>query len=288
MRNDAGTGDFLGGMVEQARRRVAEARRLRPLSRPAPAAALARGPSSAGRLTAALTRGSRSGLALIAEVKRRSPSKGAIAPALDAAACTQAYQAAGANAVSVLTEPTRFGGSLDDLRAVVGAVTLPVLRKDFIVDPYQIWEAAHSGAAAVLLIVAALSDDDLQGLLDECGACGLDALVEVHDEVELDRAQAAGARLIGINNRDLRTLAVDLAVTERLAARPHGDALLVSESGIATGADAQRVAAAGASGVLVGEALVRTPSGRLEALVRELKGASPAVCEGRAAGKGEP
>ena len=242
MRNDALAGDFLEQMVEQARLRAAEARRLRPLSRPSPGAASAPGSSSAGRFTDALVRGSGSGLALIAEVKRCSPSRGAIAPALDAAVRAQAYEAAGADAVSVLTEPTRFGGSLDDLRAVADAVALPVLRKDFIVDSYQIWEAARDGAAAVLLIVAALSYDELPALLCECEACGLDALVEVHDEVELGRAVAAGAQLIGVNNRDLRTLAVDLGVTERLATVARADALLVSESGIVAGADAGRMA----------------------------------------------
>jgi indole-3-glycerol phosphate synthase len=285
---DLGTACFLEAMVEQARLRVAETRRLRPLSRPVPAVAPAGGPSSTGRLIAALTRGSCGCLALIAEVKRRSPSRGAIAPTLDAAARARAYQAAGADAVSVLTEPTRFGGSLDDLNIVARAVTVPVLRKDFIIDSFQIWEAAHSGAAAVLLIVAALSDDELCGLLDECGACGLDALVEVHDETELGRALAAGARLVGINNRDLRTLAVDLGVTERLAAGLNEGVLVVSESGIVTGADARRVATAGVRALLVGEALVSAPSGRLEVLVGELKGAAPAVGEGWAAGKGEP
>jgi indole-3-glycerol phosphate synthase len=181
----------------------------------------------------------------------------------------------------VLTEPARFGGSLDDLRAVAGAVTVPVLRKDFIVDPYQIWEAAGGGAAGVLLIVAALNDDELRALLDECAACGVDALVEVHEEAELGRALAAGAQLVGINNRDLRTLTVDLGVTGRLAAVPHDGVLLVSESGIATGAGARRVAAAGARALLVGEALVCAPPRRLEALVRELKGAAPAMEEGQ-------
>ncbi len=285
MRSGAGAGDFLEGMVEQASVRVAEARRLRPLSRPPRAAAHDR--PSAGRLIAALARGSRNGLALIAEVKRRSPSRGAIAPALNAAACARAYEAAGADAVSVLTEPTRFGGSLDDLSAVGRFVTVPVLCKDFIIDPYQIWEAADNGAAAVLLIVAALSDDELRGLLDECGACGLDALVEVHDEAELGRAMTAGAGLIGVNNRDLRTLEVDLAVTERLATRSHEGVLLVSESGITTGADARRVAAAGAAGILVGEALVRAPSEQLEALVRELRGAAPTAAR-RIGRKEEP
>jgi indole-3-glycerol phosphate synthase len=217
--------------------------------------------------------------ALIAEVKRASPSKGAIAPGLDAVAQARAYAAAGADAVSVLTEPRRFGGSLGDLEAVVAAVPLPVLRKDFVVDPYQVWEAAAAGAAAVLLITAALDDRHLALLLGECRLCGLDALVEVHDEAELGRAADAGAALIGINNRDLRSLTVDLRVTERLAALAPRDLLLVGESGIVTGADARRAARAGTRALLVGEVLVRAPHERLAALIAELKG-RPAVADG--------
>jgi indole-3-glycerol phosphate synthase len=284
--------DFLATMVEQARKRVEQARRERPLTRPDAAlpgellptvvvgeSGPARPPG--GRLAAAIvaasakSEGAPAGAtALIAEVKRGSPSKGAIAPGLDAAAQALAYAAAGADAVSVLTEPRRFGGSLADLEAVAAAVSLPVLRKDFVVDPYQVWEAATAGAAAVLLIAAALDDRGLALLLGECRLCGLDALVEVHDEAELGRAAAAGAALIGINNRDLRSLTVDLRVTERLAALAPRDVLLVSESGIVTGADARRAARAGAQALLVGETLVRAPHERLAALVAELKGLS--------------
>ncbi len=207
---DGRDGDFLARMVAAARERVAQARAARPLRRPARAA-------HPGRLRAALEHPRAGGLAVIAEVKRASPSRGALAPGLDAAAQARAYEQAGADAVSVLTEPTRFAGSLADLEAVARSVAVPVLRKDFIVDPYQVWEAAAAGAAAVLLIVAALDGDELAALLGECAATGLDALVEVHDEDDLLRAELAGARLVGINNRDLRTLAVDLATTERLA-----------------------------------------------------------------------
>lgn len=212
-------------------------------------------------------------LALIAEVKRRSPSKGDIAPDLNAVMQAQAYQAAGADAISVLTEPSRFGGSLEDLRAVAAAVDLPVLRKDFIVDRHQVYEAAAAGAAAVLLIVAALEEDDLATLIAEAAACGLDALVEVHDEADLRRAVAAGATLLGINNRNLRTLAVDLHVTERLAPLAPADVLLVSESGIRDRTDARRVAAAGAHGLLVGEALVQAGLDQMEARIKALRDA---------------
>jgi len=266
--------DFLAAMVSAAHARVAAARAFAPLAAPAR-------PGAPGRLRAALERPpdvtgtgrspGKAALALIAEVKRRSPSKGDIAPGLDAVAQAQAYAAAGADAVSVLTEPERFGGSLDDLRAVAAAVGVPVLRKDFIVDPYQIREAAEAGAAAVLLIAAALPDDGLRPLLDECRDCGLDALVEVHDRADLRSAEAAGATLIGVNNRDLRTLAVDLRATERLVPAMAGHALPVSESGIAGPAEARRAAAAGARAVLVGEALVRASAAALPALVAALK-----------------
>ena len=264
--------DFLAEMIAGARQRVAEGRARAPLARPSAA-------GGAHRLLAALVaprvgddrpdEGVR--LALIAEIKRRSPSKGDIALQLDAVEQALAYQAAGADAVSVLTEPSRFAGSLDDLRAVTAAVRLPVLRKDFIVDPYQIWEAADAGAAAVLLIVAALPDAELVALLAECHDCGLDALVEVHGADELDRALAVGARLVGINNRNLRTLTVDLAVTEELAGRVPPGVVLVSESGITTADDAWRVARAGANALLVGEGLVCVEREQLPEHVRALR-----------------
>lgn len=257
--------DFLSAMMASSRARVAAARAAggRQQLRPATAAA-------AGRLISALSAAPQ--LALIAEVKRSSPSRGDIAPELDAVAQARAYEAAGADAVSVLTEPTRFGGSLGDLREVCAAVTLPVLRKDFIVDRFQIWEAADAGAAAVLLIVAGLSDEALADLFGEAERCGLDALVEVHDEGDLERALIAGARLVGINNRNLRTLDVDLGVTERLAPLLPGDVLAVGESGVLTAADAARLRRAGAAAVLVGEALVRAGSEAIPARVREIRG----------------
>lgn len=266
--------DFLSQMVAGARERVLAAREHTPLARP-----LSGGPI--GRLREALAGRPAGELAVIAEVKRRSPSKGDIAPRLDAAAQAQAYAAAGADAISVLTEPTRFGGSLDDLRAVSAAVGLPVLRKDFIIDAYQVWEAAAAGAAAVLLIAAALDADVLAAMLAECSACGLDALVEVHDEDDLLRAELAGATIIGINNRDLRSLSVDLAVTERLAPLAAAGTLLVSESGISAAADACRAARAGARAVLVGEALVRTPHSLLPATLLDLRGAAAPAPQAR-------
>ena len=220
-----------GRRVAPARRRGA--RRRHASQRPEQ-------PAEPGRLREALARPSWTPgapspqLAVIAEVKRRSPSKGDIAPELDAVAQARAYEAAGADAISVLTEPTRFGGSLDDLRAVSAAVELPVLRKDFIVDPWQVWEAAEAGAAAVLLIVAILSDDRLHELLLEALDCGLDPLVEVHDLDETRRATHAGCTLVGINNRDLVTLEVDLETTEYLAPALGPCMFPVSESGIKT------------------------------------------------------
>lgn len=258
--------DFLFEMIENARRRVDEARRARPLARPPRAAA------QPHRLLAALRSPRGRGMAVIAEVKRSSPSRGALCPALDAAGQAHAYEAAGADAVSVLTEPTRFAGSLADLQAAASSCSLPVLRKDFIVDAYQIWEAAVADAAAVLLIVAALDDRSLHALLAECEACGLDALVEVHDNADLRRALALRAPLIGLNNRDLRTLEVDLRIMERLAPLVPAEVLLVGESGIASGREAQRAAMAGVRAVLVGEALVRCSHDRLPDLVTELRG----------------
>ncbi len=265
--------DFLMEMIVGSARRAQAARERMPLARPQTA-----GPH--GRLRAALAApgdaareaGSPAPLAVIAEIKRRSPSKGEIAPSLDAVLQARAYEAAGAEAISVLTEPDRFGGSLDDLRAVAAAVDLPVLRKDFIVDPCQVWEAADAGAAAVLLIAAALPAGSLGALLDECHDCGLDALVEVHDAVDLERAYSVGASMMGVNNRDLRTLDVDLSVTEELGALIGSCVLFVSESGIGAPRDARRVRAAGAQAILVGEALLGTPHEHLAAAMASLRG----------------
>jgi indole-3-glycerol phosphate synthase len=199
-------------------------------------------------------------LAVIAEIKRRSPSKGALAPDLDPSATAAAYAKGGAAALSVLTDGPYFDGSLDDLRTARAAVPLPVLRKDFTLDPIQITEARAAGADAVLLIAAALPDDALlRDLLAVAGALGLTALVEVDDEAGLDRALAAGSAVVGITNRDLHSFAEDLTTAERLAARLPASVVAVAESAIRSPDDARRMADAGFDAVLVGEALVQAP-----------------------------
>lgn len=210
--------------------------------------------------------------AVIAEVKRRSPSRGDLAPRMDAVAQAERYAAGGAAAISVLTEPDHFAGSNDDLVAVRRAVPVPVLRKDFTVAPVQVWEARAIGADAVLLIVAALDQPALAGLLAESAAAGLDALVEVHTEEEAGRALAAGATLVGVNNRDLGSFEVDLATAERIAPLLTTVPVRVAESGIAAPEDASRMAAAGYHAVLVGESLVRSDDPA--ALLARLRGAA--------------
>lgn len=203
-------------------------------------------------------------IGLIAEIKRASPSKGPIAPGADARAVASDYISAGASAISVLTDEPFFAGSLDDLSTVAtlahaDARPRPVLRKDFLIDPYQIVEARAAGADAVLLIVAVLKGQILRDMLTLTRARGLQALVEVHDEAELQEALIAGARIIGINNRDLRSFSVDLATTERLAPLIPENRTIVAESGIHGPDDLRRLAAAGAHAVLVGESLMTAP-----------------------------
>jgi indole-3-glycerol phosphate synthase len=212
----------------------------------------------------------RPGLAIIAEHKRRSPSAGDIRPGSNVAEIARAYEAGGAAAMSVLTEEHNFGGSLDDLRAAAAACSLPLLRKDFIFDRYQLHEAAVVGASAVLLIVAALDRDTLAELMHEAGELSLDVLVEVHDGEELDLALAAGAELIGVNNRDLRDFSVEPTRTYALLDSMPPGALVVSESGIATAADLARLDAAGVAGALIGERLMRAEDPA--AALRELRG----------------
>lgn len=197
------------------------------------------------------------GLGVIGEVKRRSPSRGELAAGLDPVRQALIYERAGAAAVSVLTEPDHFGGSAEDLRTVSRAVGIPVLRKDFTLDPAQIWEAARIGAHAVLLIVAILDDRQLAELLETAARAGLAALVEVHDAREARRALRAGARIVGVNNRDLRTFAVDLGTSVRLAPLLAGAQVRIAESGIHEPSQARRMAEAGYDAILVGEALVR-------------------------------
>jgi indole-3-glycerol phosphate synthase len=255
---------FLGDILARKRDEVAERR-----------AALPDGELAARARDAAPLRPFESALSLaggplrvIAEVKRASPSIGTIDGALDAPAQARRYAAAGAAAISVLTDGPGFGGSLDDLVAVRAAVDVPLLRKDFVVDRYQLLEARAAGADAALLIVAALAPDALRRLLDEAGELGLAALVEIHDGPELDVALAAGATVIGVNNRNLRTFVVDLAVSESLLPRIPPRVRAVAESGVRTAADARRLRAAGATNLLVGEALVRAPDPG--ALLREM------------------
>jgi indole-3-glycerol phosphate synthase len=207
--------------------------------------------------------------ALIAEIKKASPSAGVFRPDFDPARIAREYEAAGASCISVLTDEKFFQGSANHLREVRAAVRLPLLRKDFIIDERQVLEAAEMGADAILLIVRILDDAALKHLRDLAAGAGLAALVEVHDEAELDRALAAGARLIGVNNRDLDTFKVDLGTTERLAAKIPKGALLAAESGIHTRADAARVQRAGAGAILVGEALLSNPAG-ITAKISEL------------------
>jgi indole-3-glycerol phosphate synthase len=238
-----------------------EVQRLRPqASALKSAAASAPAPPS---LEAALRSGG--GVGVIAEVKRRSPSAGAIRADAAAADVARAYAAADVAGISVLTDEQYFGGRLGDLEAVASAVRTPLLRKDFMVDELQIYEARAAGASAVLLIVRILDDAQLRGYRQLTESLSMSALVEVHDEAELERAVMTGARIIGVNNRDLSTFTTDLATTERLAAMTPATAILVGESGIHSVEDVERLAAAGVDAVLVGEALMRSPDPRATA-----------------------
>jgi len=197
--------------------------------------------------------------AIIAEVKKASPSKGVIRPDFSPVPIATSYAANGAAAISVLTEERYFQGHLDYLAAIRDAVSIPLLRKDFLFEPYQLYEACAFGADAVLLIVAMLSDGLLRELLQVADTLQLSALVEVHDEPELERALASGSRLLGINNRDLRTFRTSLATSERLARLVPADAMVVAESGLETTADIQRLEHAGLHAFLIGETCMRAP-----------------------------
>ncbi|MSS99728.1 MAG: indole-3-glycerol phosphate synthase TrpC [Pedosphaera sp.] len=224
---------------------------------------------------AAVERPRRGHVALIAEVKKASPSAGVICADFNPIRIASEYEAAGASCLSVLTDEKFFQGSLDYLRQIRSAVKLPLLRKDFIIDERQILEAAEWGADAILLIVAILDDARLKRFHDLALNAGLSVLVEAHDAAELDRAVSVGARLVGVNNRDLKTFKVDLATTEQLAVKLRASqdgqgSLLVAESGIHTQADVARLTACGARAILVGESLVR--SGDIRGKVKELIG----------------
>ena len=205
---------------------------------------------------------------VIAEVKRSSPSKGAIAPGLNAVAQAAAYAAGGAAAISVLTEPTRFGGALIDLAEVSAAVGIPAIRKDFLVHPVQLWEARANGASAALLIVRAIAPDELPRLMDAAQEAGLATLVEVRDEAELERALAVNAAVIGVNNRNLETLVIDPGTAPRVVQQIPLSAIAVAESGMTTPADVDPAARAGADAILVGSAISASadPTGHVRTL----------------------
>jgi indole-3-glycerol phosphate synthase len=210
--------------------------------------------------------------AIIAEIKRASPSRGDILPNLDPAAVARGYELSGAAALSVLTD-RHFKGSLEDLRAVRAAIALPILRKDFIFDPYQLYQARAAGADCILLIAAMLGEEQVGRLSALARELKLAVLLEVHNEAEFAFARRLGAGLIGINNRDLHSFVTDVAVSERLLRDYHGDALIVSESGIETERDIIRLARAGARAFLIGESILRggEPGSKLGELVRALK-----------------
>jgi len=208
---------------------------------------------------AALVERAKRPTALIAEVKKASPSKGLIRPDFDPVAIAQSYEAAGADCLSVLTDEPHFQGSNAYLTAVRAAVKLPLLRKDFTIDPIHIYEARAIGADAILLIAAILTKDELKSYLAEAASLGLDAIVEVHDRAELDVALDIGADLIGINNRNLKTFVTDLAVTEELLRDIPADRFVISESGLSKPEDIVRVRNAGARAVLIGEHFMRQP-----------------------------
>jgi indole-3-glycerol phosphate synthase len=269
----ARTPTALQRIVRDTRAEIARRKRTLPANELEARALASRGVRelSEGRFRAALTR---PGIGVIAEFKRRSPSAGTLRERADVGEVVSAYARGGASALSVLTEGPNFGGSLDDLRAARAACGLPILRKDFIVDSYQLHEARAAGADAALLIVAALERGELASLYDRARAIGLEVLVEVHDRGELRDALAVGADTIGINNRDLRDFTVDVGRTEQLIGGVPAGVAVVSESGIATAQQVSRLGRAGVHAVLVGESLMRAPDP--EAAVRALSAHRPA------------
>jgi indole-3-glycerol phosphate synthase len=249
--------DVLSEIISKKRERVEQAKQTVPLERLRSDALAKRTSSTPHALRRALQT---DGINIIAEFKRRSPSKGVIRADADLPSIIQSYQLGGAAGISVLTEQDYFDGSLADLGRVKAGTDLPVLRKDFVFDPYQLYESAAAGSDAILLIVAALDDEQLASLRrlaeDELG---MDALVEVHNSEEMDRAARCGAKLLGVNNRNLRTFEVSLETSVKLAPLAPKGALLVSESGLNQSADLRRLKEHGFNGFLIGESLMRAP-----------------------------
>ncbi len=245
---------ILDDIIAYKREEVFRAKRNAPLSS---LDAFARDAGPTRGFAHALARRAETSHALIAEIKKASPSKGVIRAEFDPAAHALAYEAGGAACLSVLTDAPSFQGDRAHLEAARAASRLPILRKDFFIDPYQAAEARAWGADCVLLIMACLSDEQADELMDAAHAYKLDALIETHNTQEFERALRLDSKLIGINNRNLNTFQTDLSVTERLAARAPKDRILVSESGIRTGADLERLRASGARAFLVGESLMR-------------------------------
>jgi indole-3-glycerol phosphate synthase len=268
------TGDFLTRIIATKRAQILRDRDHEEVARRREEALTVRSEAKSFRLRDAVTASSpRPGI--IAEFKRASPSAGVIRGDVDPGDLARAYERGGASALSVLTDEEYFGGSLGDLMAARAQTSLPILRKDFIVDSAQIFDAAIAGADAVLLIAAALDAVSLRRLRETTeDELGMDALVEVHTAEELQRATKAGARLIGVNNRDLRTLRVSIETSERLIADAPRDAVMISESGLSGGGELRRLAALGYRGFLIGESLMRAadPAAKLRELIQACAG----------------
>lgn len=264
------TTDFLSRIVETKRAAVEVAKKTNPYEAISQAAAAIRHSSTPHALTQALRNDQ---INVIAEFKRRSPSKGVIRADISPQTMARLYGSGGAAAISVLTEEDFFAGSLDDLRAIRAAVSLPVLRKDFLIDDYQVYESAAVGADALLLIVALLSDHSLnrmRRIAEE--ELGMDALVEVHTKTEMERATRSGAKFIGVNNRDLQTFAVSVDTSVELLSHKPAEGILISESGFSSGADLRRLHALGYNGFLIGESLMLAE--RPDEMLRQLIGAN--------------
>jgi indole-3-glycerol phosphate synthase len=262
--------DFLTRIVQQKGREISQARKVVSEGR---LAELARQRSDFRPFFDALSRPGATGVNIIAEIKRASPSKGDIRPDLNASRTAVLYEEGGAAAVSVLTDAVHFKGRLDDLRAVRDACSLPVLRKEFIISRYQVYEAATAGADAILLIARILTAEKLERLYTLCRELGMDALVEIHTPEDARMAAACGARLVGINNRDLTTFATDIAVAMHLVSRLRPGQVPVAASGIAGSADVRDNRSAGIFNFLVGESIVRAADP--VRFIRELKEATP-------------